>query len=116
MHGMLGDPEERCSEIPEREYTAGGEPIFASGEFDAPGGVRDLNLNFGSMGQGEEAHIPDTGNPILLVVSSGEIAFGGSAGGLGLWEATALTGPIAFRVTTPVATFYAAVLGVEVVL
>jgi hypothetical protein len=100
----------------EREYAADGELIFASGGFDAPGGVRDLNLLYGYMAEGEEAHIPDTGNPTLLVVASGGISFGGSAGGLGQDEATALTGPIAFTATTPVATFYAALLGVEVVL
>jgi hypothetical protein len=99
----------------EREYAADGELVFASGGFAAPGGVRDLNLIYGYMGQGEATRIPDTGNPTLLVVASGEISFGGSAGSLGMGEAMALTGPIAFTATTPVATFYAALLGVEVV-
>jgi hypothetical protein len=103
-------------DVAEREYTAGGELVFASGGFDDPGGVRDLNLIYGYMGEGEEAHIPDTGNPTMVVVSSGEISFGGSAGELAMGEATALTGLNAFTATTPFATFYAALLVMEVVL
>lgn len=100
----------------EREYTAGGELVFASGGFEAPGGVRDLNLIYGYLNEGEEVHIPDTGHPTLLIAGSGEIALGGDSGELDTGEATALMGPIEFTSTRPVSTFYAALLGVEVVL
>jgi hypothetical protein len=50
----------------------GAEPVFVSDDFDSPTGDRDVSLVRGILGAGEEASLPASDLPILLLITDGE--------------------------------------------
>lgn len=97
----------------------GTEPAYVSDDFQSPVGDFDLSLVRGVLGDGEEASLPESELPILLLVTDGEVAVtdGESDGAtpLAAGEALGVDGPVvvAHDGDEP-AVFVAAVIGERV--
>lgn len=110
----------RIALLPDDFTDAGGtEPAYVSDDFDSPSGDRDVSLVRGLLGEGEEASLPRSEAPTLLLVTGGEVAvtYGESDGEtpLSAGEALGVDGPaFVAHVGDEPAVFVAAVIGERV--
>ena len=107
----------RIALLPDAFTDAGGtEPAFVSEDFDSPTGDHDVSLVRGVLGEGEEASLPRSGSPTLLLVTGGEVAvtYGESDGEtpLAAGDALGVDGPVfVAQAGDEPAVFVAAVIG-----
>lgn len=91
-----------------------GELIFASDPFTAPSGARALELTRDVLGRKETGHLPDSGQPALVLATSGALrvqADQGKTRTLNAGEADVFSGALVFTAGSKGAVYVAAVIG-----